>query len=84
MIWRALQNRYGEISMPAGLLFGVADRVLDYRLHGLPMRDKIKGIEVEIVDGVGHMPQYAATGLVIAFIRRIADKAFADRAGAPR
>ena len=75
-----LQNRYGEITMPAGLLFGVADRVLDYRLHGLPMRDKIKGIEVEIVDGIGHMPQYAATELVIAFIRRIADKAFGSRA----
>jgi pimeloyl-ACP methyl ester carboxylesterase len=79
-----LQNRYGEITMPAGLLFGVADRVLDYRLHGLPMRDRIKGIEVEIVDGVGHMPQYAATELVIAFIRRIAGKAFAERAGADR
>ncbi len=75
-----LQNRYGELSMPVGLLFGVADRVLDYRLHGLPMRDKIRGIEVEIIDGVGHMPQYAATGLVIAFIRRIAEKAFAKRA----
>lgn len=71
-----LQNRYGEIGMPAGLLFGVADRVLDYRLHGLPMRDKIKGIEVEIIDGVGHMPQYAVTDLVVAFIRRIAGKAF--------
>jgi pimeloyl-ACP methyl ester carboxylesterase len=44
------------------------------------MRDKIKGIEVEIVDGIGHMPQYAATELVIAFIRRIAERAFGRRA----
>jgi pimeloyl-ACP methyl ester carboxylesterase len=75
----SLQNRYGEIKMPAGILFGVADRVLDYRHHGLPMRDKIAGIEVEIVDGLGHMPQYGETRRVIAFIRRVAAKAFAGR-----
>jgi pimeloyl-ACP methyl ester carboxylesterase len=74
-----LQNRYGEIRIPAGILFGVADRVLDYRLHGLPMRDKIEGIEVEILDGIGHMPHYAATGQVVAFIRLIARRAFAAR-----
>jgi pimeloyl-ACP methyl ester carboxylesterase len=76
-----LQNRYGEIAMPAGLLFGVADRVLDYRFHGLPMRDKIEGLEIEIVDGVGHMPQYAVTDEVVAFIRRIAGRAFPERGG---
>jgi hypothetical protein len=41
------------------------------------MRGRIDGLEIEMVESMGHMPQYAETGRVIAFIRRIADKAFA-------
>ena len=72
-----IQDRYGEIRMPAGLMFGAADRVLDHRMHGLSMQDKIAGLDLEILEGMGHMPQYAQTARVIAFIRRMADKAFA-------
>lgn len=71
------QTRYGEITMPVGILFGAEDRVLDYRKHGLQMQGKLAGLELEIVEGVGHMPQYAVRDRVIAFIRRMADKAFA-------
>jgi pimeloyl-ACP methyl ester carboxylesterase len=74
---REIQKRYGEISMPAGLMFGTADQVLDPQTQGLSMRGRIDGLEIEMVEGMGHMPQYAETGRVIAFIRRIADKAFA-------
>lgn len=74
---KALAARYGEIKVPAGILFGSADRVLDHRRHGLAMQDKIAGLELEIAEGVGHMPQYADTKRVVAFIRRIADRAFA-------
>jgi pimeloyl-ACP methyl ester carboxylesterase len=72
-----IEARYGEVKMPVGILFGAADRVLDHREHGLPMAKKIAGLDLEIVDGLGHMPQYAATERAIAFIRRIAEKAFA-------
>jgi pimeloyl-ACP methyl ester carboxylesterase len=73
----ALEQRYGEISMPAGILFGSEDRVLDYRRHGLGMEGTIAGLEIEIVEGIGHMPHYAVRERVIAFIRRIAERAFA-------
>lgn len=68
--------RYGEISVPAGILFGSADRVLDHKRHGTGMEGRIPGLDVEIMEGVGHMPQYADTSRVVAFIRRIADRAF--------
>lgn len=72
-----LAARYGEIGVPAGILFGSADRVLDHKRHGTGMEGRIPGLDVEIMEGVGHMPQYADTGRVVAFIRRIAERAFA-------
>ena len=76
----AQQTRYGELSVPVGVFFGTADRVLDWRHHGLPMKDEIAALDFEIADGMGHMPQYAVTNRVAAFVRRIADKAFVQRA----
>jgi pimeloyl-ACP methyl ester carboxylesterase len=72
-----LEARYHEIRMPVGILFGTADRVLDHRRHGLAMAGKIPGLDLEILEGVGHMPQYAAQERVIGFVKRIAGRAFA-------
>lgn len=72
-----LARRYGEIAVPAGILFGSADRVLDHKRHGIGMEGRIAGLDVEIMEGVGHMPQYVDTERVVAFIRRIAGRAFA-------
>ncbi len=74
---RQQQERYGELQMPVGILFGTEDRVLNYRRQGLAMEGKVEGLDLEIVDGIGHMPQYAITAQVVAFIRRIAGRAFA-------
>ena len=74
-----IEARYGEISLPAGILFGSADRVLDHEKHGVPMQAVIPGLDLEILEGIGHMPQFVARDRVAAFIRRIADRAFAAR-----
>ena len=70
------QERYGELQMPVGILFGTGDRVLNYRRQGLAMEGKVPGLDLEIVEGIGHMPQYAITAQVVAFIRRVAGRAF--------
>lgn len=70
------QARYRELSLPIGILFGTADRVLDYREHGLPMLDQVEELDLELLDGIGHMPQYSETERVVAFIRRVAQRAF--------
>ncbi|WP_244735155.1 alpha/beta fold hydrolase [Mesorhizobium sp. 113-3-9] len=62
--------------MPAGMLFGTADRVIDIRIHGEPMRDRIEGLDFEPVDGVGHMPQFVEPERVTGFIERIGARAF--------
>jgi pimeloyl-ACP methyl ester carboxylesterase len=78
-----LQKRYGELRMPVGIIFGTADQVLDHREHGLPMIEQVAGVELQLLEGVGHMPQFAETERVVAFIERIAIRAFAVEEPAP-
>ena len=74
-----IEGRYGEIAMPAGILFGDADRVLGIHTQGAPMRARIEGLDFELVEGMGHMPQFVEPERIVAFIERIADRAFAGR-----
>lgn len=77
-----LESRYGEISVPVGILFGTADRLIDHRQHGVEMVGKIADLELELAEGVGHMPQFAEPERTAEFIRRIAARAFAPREAA--
>lgn len=72
----AQMERYGEIRMPVGILFGSRDRVLHHTRHGLAMEGKVEGIDIEILEGIGHMPQFVEAGKVAAFVKRMAAKAF--------
>lgn len=72
-----IEVRYGEIKMPAAMMFGTADRVLDHKRHGLPMRDKIAALDFELADGSGHMLQFVVKESVADVIKRTAAKAFA-------
>lgn len=74
-----VEQRYKEITMPAGILFGTSDRVLNIGVHGRPMIEKIKNLDFESIKGLGHMPQFIEPERIIAFVKRIADRAFADR-----
>ncbi|MEW9805433.1 alpha/beta fold hydrolase [Mesorhizobium sp. ZMM04-5] len=71
-----IEKRYGEIAMPAAAMFGTADRVLDYRRHGLALRDQMPGLDFELVEGQGHMLQFTAAERVAALIERTAARAF--------
>ena len=35
---------------------------------------RIEGIDVELLDGIGHMPHFAASEAVAAFVRRMAGR----------
>ncbi|CDX11632.1 Lactone-specific esterase [Mesorhizobium sp. ORS 3324] len=74
------ERRYGEIAVPAGILFGAEDRVVNIAIHGEPVRGKIKELDFERVEGLGHMPQFVEPERVAAFIQRIAARAFAGAA----
>jgi pimeloyl-ACP methyl ester carboxylesterase len=72
-----MTNRYAEITVPVGIIFGDADRVLHHDEHGASMVGRIADLEIEILEGVGHMVQYADTRRTVDFIRRVAERAFA-------
>ncbi|WP_226019692.1 alpha/beta fold hydrolase [Novosphingobium sp. FKTRR1] len=46
--------RFGELSIPVGIMFGTGDLLLDPSVHGLPTVTAIKGAELKLIDG-GHM-----------------------------
>lgn len=73
-----IEKRYRDIAMPAGILFGTGDQVIGEAVHGEPMLDKVEGLDFERVEGLGHMPQFAVPERVVAFVQRIAARAFAD------
>ncbi|MGB6120221.1 MAG: alpha/beta hydrolase [Mesorhizobium sp.] len=70
-----ISARYGELKMPVGLLVGDADQVLDFTQQSLPMREDVAGIDLEILPGVGHMPQFVEPERTADFILRMAGKA---------
>ncbi|WP_269930088.1 alpha/beta fold hydrolase [Aminobacter sp. HY435] len=72
----AIEARYEEIRMPAGVIVGTADRVIDYRLNGQSLVGRVGGIELELVEGLGHMPQFSEPRRVAELVRRIAGRAF--------
>jgi pimeloyl-ACP methyl ester carboxylesterase len=64
-------NRYPSLDKPIGILFGTADRLLDYRKHGLAMKASCPALDLELIDS-GHMLPMTAPDRCAALIRRIA------------
>lgn len=72
----ALEKRVGEIKTPVGVLFGTADKVLDFELDGASMRARLPSVDFERLEGFGHMLQFVAPVETQSFVRRIAARAF--------
>lgn len=69
-----MTKRYASLSVPVGILFGRGDNVLDYRLHGETMKQKVPDLDLTIVAG-GHMLPITAPDIVADFIRRMVRRA---------
>lgn len=69
----ALVERYPELRLPVGILYGSGDRVLDHGLHGIAVASKIKDAELELIPG-GHMLPITAPERVAELVRRVAEK----------
>ncbi len=77
----ALERRYSTIMAPVGILYGTADKLLDHAEHGLKMKEHLPAAEIELLDGIGHMPQFSATDRTADFIRRMAARSFGKGRG---
>ncbi len=70
------QARYATLKLPAGVIFGAGDRILDAQVHGAPMADQVPGLTCETIDGAGHMIPLTQPERVAAFIESMAERAF--------
>lgn len=64
----------GDIAVPVGVLFGDSDRILDPAVHGKGFVERVKGAELELVEGGGHMIPVTSAERTLAFIRGVAGR----------
>ncbi len=69
-----LVARFGSIEVPVGILFGTSDRVLDHKANGIAMQEVLPNLELELIEGAGHMIPVTAPDRTLAFIRRMAER----------
>jgi pimeloyl-ACP methyl ester carboxylesterase len=68
----AQSRRYPEIRVPAVVIGGDADRIAWTDLHSRSFAREVPGAKLVVLPGVGHMPHFASTDLVIAEIDALA------------
>jgi pimeloyl-ACP methyl ester carboxylesterase len=68
---------YEDLTVPVGILFGAQDRILDPAVHGKEFAAKVRGAELELIEGAGHMIPVTAADRTAAFIARMAQRAAA-------
>ena len=67
--------RYSTLRLPAGVLFGKGDRILDYREHAVRLGQQVPAMEVELIEDGGHMTPISSPDRAAAFVDRIAERA---------
>lgn len=65
----AMQQRYNQLQLPIGILYGRDDRILDPQEQGQAMADRVPGSVLEMVDG-GHMLPLTQPDRTAEFIMR--------------
>jgi pimeloyl-ACP methyl ester carboxylesterase len=67
----AMVPLYPNITVPTEILHGDADIVVPLSIHSRPLSQAIPGANLEIMDGVGHMPHHADPDAIEAAIDRL-------------
>jgi pimeloyl-ACP methyl ester carboxylesterase len=68
-------ERYPQLTLPIGLIYGARDKVLDFRQHGQALADKVPGLKLQLVEGRGHMLPITATARVVEAVLSVAKRA---------
>lgn len=69
-----VQSRYGEITVPLGMLYGDGDSVLQHDKHIEAIRRHHPDMELRVMEETGHMPIVTRPEESIAFIRDMSAK----------
>ena len=66
--------RYKDIAAPITIIAGNVDKTVSTHIHSQPLAKTAKDTRLIVLEGVGHMIQYAAPELVVAEISAMADR----------
>ena len=64
--------RYPSLRLPVGVLYGSGDRILDPIFHGRALEALIPDLELELIEGGGHMLPITLPERTAEFIKRVA------------
>lgn len=78
----SLQHRYHEITAPLVIVTGGDDRIVDAGRHSMRLHRAVKGSEILVAPGLGHMLHHLAPDLVVEAIERAVHRAARSRAEA--
>ena len=65
--------RYGNITVPITIIAGGVDKTVSTHIHSQPLARTAKNAKLIVLDGVGHMIQYAVPDLVVSEIEAMAE-----------
>ena len=65
--------RYANIAVPITIIAGDVDKTVSTHIHSQPLAKTAKNTRLIVLNGVGHMIQYAAPDLVVSEIEAMAD-----------
>jgi pimeloyl-ACP methyl ester carboxylesterase len=67
--------RYGEIDLPVTIISGDEnDKTVSTNIHSRPFAAAVRGTKLIVLQGVGHMVQYAAPDVVVSEIEAMAGR----------
>jgi pimeloyl-ACP methyl ester carboxylesterase len=67
----ALQDRYGEISVPVSILAGTDDRISDPSRQSARLAEDVPNATLQLLPGLGHMLHYFAAREVLSAVREL-------------
>ncbi|WP_299148268.1 alpha/beta hydrolase [uncultured Tateyamaria sp.] len=70
-----MSSEYGGIDIPVEVVHGDADTIVPLEVHSAKLPAQIKGANVTVLEGAGHMPQHTHPEAVIEAIDRVAARA---------
>lgn len=72
---RALHVKYPDLTLPIEIVHGTADTIVGLSVHSERMVAEVASANLEVLDGIGHMPQHVALDATVAAIHRTAARA---------
>lgn len=71
----ALAPNYPALALPIEIVHGSADVTVGVAVHALPLQRDVPGTGLDVLEGVGHMPQHSHPDAIEQAIQRAADRA---------